>query len=148
MEYSLLLGAVGTCALGGFLPWISAEVVVVGAAFALPPGQLPALVLLCATAQVSAKLVVYELARWAPQRLPKRGQALLAKTERFGERRVLLGVMSFTGALVSLPPFYLITLAAGTLKSPMAVFGIAAFLGTVGRYGALVWAAVRAGAGA
>jgi len=148
MEYSILLGAAGTCVLGGFFPWIVVEAVVVGAAFALPAGQLPALVVLAAAGQMSAKLVVYSLARWAPQRLPKRAQALLAKTERFGERRVLLGVMAFTGGLVSLPPFYLITLAAGTLKSPMAVFGIAAFLGTLGRYGALVWAAVRVGAGA
>jgi len=105
------------------------------------------LVLACATGQVVGKTVLYGLTRWAPEKLPRRAQALLAKTEPWRKKKKLLGAGLFSGALVSVPPFAVITLACGTLRLPFPIFIVAAFAGTVGRYGAILWLAVRAGIG-
>jgi membrane protein YqaA with SNARE-associated domain len=147
MDLSVLIGAALTSAAGGILPWISSEVVILGAALVLPATQLPLLVLLCAIGQVAGKSVMYGLTRWAPDKLPARAQAMLAKTERWREHRVLLGGGVLSGALVSVPPFFLVTLAAGALRLSYPVFLTAAFLGTLGRYGTIIWLAVRAGIG-
>jgi membrane protein YqaA with SNARE-associated domain len=147
MDLSVIIGAALTCAAGGAFPWISSEAVILGAALVLPVGQLPVLVLACATGQVVGKTVLYGLTRWAPEKLPRRAQALLAKTEPWRKKKKLLGAGLFSGALVSVPPFAVITLACGTLRLPFPIFIVAAFAGTVGRYGAILWLAVRAGIG-
>jgi len=142
MDLSILTGAAAVCLAGGVLPWITSGIAVVGAAVLLPEPALPALVALCALAQMTAKCGLYGVARWAPHRLPERARKLLRRAERYRERRRLLGLAVFSGALVALPPFYLITLACGVLRVPLAVFALAGIAGTVARYGLLAWAAL------
>ncbi len=141
MEWSIVIGAAAACLAGGFFPLSSSEAVVVGAALLLPVPGLPALVLACAGGQMVAKCVLYGLTRWAPQHLPARARALLSKTDRFREKRGLLGLAVFSGSVVSVPPFYLTTLAAGALRVPFLVFLLAGSAGTVARYAALAWVA-------
>ena len=140
MDLSVIIGAALTCAAGGAFPWISSEAVILGAALVLPVDQLPVLVLACATGQVVGKTVLYGLTRWAPEKLPRGAQP-------WRKKKKLLGAGLFSGALVSVPPFAVITLACGTLRLPFPIFIVAAFAGTVGRYGAILWLAVRAGIG-
>lgn len=147
MDLSVLLGAAAMCAAGGVFPWISSEVVLVGAAALLPATQFPTLVILCALTQVAGKCVVYGITRWTPEKLPKRARKLLDKAEAWRDRRKLLGAGVLSSATVSVPPFYVVTLAAGMLKVPFVVFTGAALVGTVVRYSAVVWLAVRAGVG-
>ena len=122
MDLSVIIGAALTCAAGGAFPWISSEAVILGAALVLPVDQLPVLVLACATGQVVGKTVLYGLTRWAPEKLPRRAQALLAKTEPWRKKKKLLGAGLFSGALVSVPPFAVITLACGTLRLPSSLW--------------------------
>ena len=146
MDFGILIGAALTCAVGGILPWINAEVVVVGAALLLPPAGLPALVLACAVGQMSSKSAVYAASRWMPECLPERARKLLARAERYRERRVLLATAVFSGALAALPPFYLVTLASGMLRVPFPVFLVAGLSGTAARYGLLAGVACALGA--
>ena len=148
MELTLLLGAAATCALGGILPWISAEAVLLATALALPPGLLPTLVLSCALGQMVGKGGLYGLMRWAPHRLPERARRVLDRVEPLSRRSGILGSSVFTGAAAGLPPFYLVTLASGLAGLPLATFALAGLGGCVLRYGVVLWGAGALGWGA
>ena len=115
MDLSVLMGAAALCLAGGLLPWINSEIAVVGAAALLPTSAVPVLVVLCTAGQMTAKCGLYGVTRWAPERLPERGRRLLERAERFRDRRRTLGLAVFSGALVAIPPFYLVTLACLSL---------------------------------
>jgi len=141
-ELSLFVGAGLTCLLGGVFPWISAEVVVVGTALLLPPAGVPALVLGCATGQMASKAGVYGLSRVAPHRLPERLRRLLSRTDRLRGRGHLMAFMVLPSALVSLPPFYLVTIACGVMRLPFALYALLGLLGTTARYAFLAWLSI------
>ncbi len=147
MDTSLLIGAAATVAVGGILPWINGEVVVAGAALLTPQSGLPALVLACAAAQMSAKAVLYSVIRWVPERMPARARQFVNRVEVFRERRGLLVLAVFSGSAVALPPFYLVTMACGMLRVPFPLFVIAGLAGTISRYGFLAWIAAGLAAG-
>lgn len=137
-----MVGAATACLVGGVLPWINSEIAVVSASLLLSEATLPALVLACAAGQMTAKCGLYGVTRWAPHLLPSRARGLLDRAHRYGRRRHLLAIGAFTGALVAIPPFYLVTLACGVLRMPFALFAVAGAAGTTIRYGLLVWAAL------
>lgn len=141
MDLGIVLGAALGCAVGGILPWVNSELVLLAAAVALPPTALTPLVLACAASQMCAKGAIYGVTRWAPERLPKRARAALERVERYRTRRRLVAAAVFFGSAVSVPPFYLVTLASGVLKVPFLVFALAGLGGTAVRYGTLVWIA-------
>ncbi len=147
MDASVLIGAAVTVAAGGILPWINSEVVVAGAALLTPESGLPALVLACSAAQMSAKAILYGVIRWVPERMPARVRRFADRVDVFRERRGLLVVAVFSGSAVALPPFYLVTLACGMLRVPFALFAIAGLAGTILRYGFLAWFATAVVAG-
>ncbi|MGE0159774.1 MAG: hypothetical protein AB7T31_10215 [Gemmatimonadales bacterium] len=141
-ELSLLVGAAVSCLLGGVFPWISAEVVVVGTALLVPPAGIPALVLACALGQMASKAGVYGLTRVAPHRLPGRLRHLLSRADRLRGRRHLVAVMVLPSALVSLPPFYLVTIACGATRLPFALYAVLGLVGTTTRYAVLAWLSI------
>ena len=148
MDLSIIFGAALVSVVGGFFPWINTELAVLGAAAVLPPWALPWLVLVCTVGQMGSKCTVYGLVRWAPERLPERFRRLMSKAERYREKKRTLLAMTFSGALVSLPPIYLVTLAAGMVRMPFAAFASAGVVGTAIRYGALAWGVATLSAGA
>lgn len=141
MELSVVVGTALAVAAGGIFPWINGEAVVVAAALVTPRGLTPLLVVVCAVAQMAAKLALYAVARWMPERMPERARRLLARVEPFRERRALLAASVVSGSMVALPPFYLVTLASGVLRVPIAHFALAGLAGTLVRYGAVALAA-------
>lgn len=144
---SVIAGAGATCALGGVLPWISAEAVLLGAALAVPTPLVPALVVGCALGQVVGKVVLYGLMRWAPERVPARFRPALDRAGRYAHRpRILTGAV-LSGSVAGLPPFYLVTLASGLARLPLVLFAGAGLLGSLIRYGAVVWGAGQLGWG-
>ena len=145
MDTGILLGAAVGCAVGSILPWINSELVLLGAAAALPSGGLPTLVAVCVVSRMLAKSTLYGVTRWAPERLPRRAREALGRAERFRHRRRLLTAAVFLGSSLSLPPFYLVTLASGLVRVPFLLFAFAGALGTTVRYGGLVWLARLAG---
>jgi len=130
------------CLAGGVLPWINSEIAVVSASLLLPEATLPPLVLACAAGQMTAKCGLYGVTRWTPHLLPSRAGPLLDRIQGSRRRGPLLVVAAFTGALVAIPPFYLVTVACGVLRMRFAVFAVVGAAGTTIRYGLLVWAAL------
>jgi membrane protein YqaA with SNARE-associated domain len=146
MDLTILAGVWLTCALSGVVPWISAEVAIVGAAAFLPPGMLPLLVAGGATGQVIGKGAVYAFARWAPHRLPRHANGFLERLERYRLHRRRLLPVTAVSAACGFPPFYLVTLACGTLALPVGGFMGVALFGTALRYSILVWGVAALGA--
>jgi len=141
MELSIVAGAALAVAAGGIFPWINGEAVVGAAALVTPRAHLPFLVAACAATQTASKLVLYAIARWMPERMPERARRLLVRVERFRDRRALLAASVVSSSMIALPPFYLVTLASGALRVPIAHFALAGLIGTLVRYGAVALAA-------
>lgn len=141
MDAGVILTAALACAVGGLIPWVNSELAILGAAVLVPAEWLPLLVLSCALAQMSSKLVLYGVTRWTPERLPARARTMLTRMDRFRERRGLLTAAVFCGSALSMPPFYLVTLASGVLRVRLLVFALVGLSGTAARYGVLVWVA-------
>ena len=145
---TILAGALAACVVGGFVPWVNTEAVVVGAALLLPREALPLLVLGAAGTQVLSKGALYGLARWAPRAMPRRARARLERISALAARRRSLHLTVLASSTVGVPPFYLVTLACGTVAVPPGAFLAAAFLGTAVRYAVLSAATVLLRAGA
>ncbi len=137
-----LAGAIGFCVVGGLLPWMNTEAAIVGAALLLPPPLVPLLVVGAALAQVAAKGVLYGIARWAPRGLPQKARAGLERASGLARRRRSLTLTVLASSTVGVPPFYLVTLACGTVAVPFGPFLAAALAGTVARYAVLSLATV------
>ena len=135
MELLSLAGIyVGTflfCAVSGLVPFINTEVFLLYVGATASHAQLPALVLLAALGQMSAKSLLYYGGRGV-FRLPRgRGQARIeALRKRLSGGRWAAGGVTFVSALTGLPPFYAISVIAGTLAWPFSRFVL---YGTVGR---------------
>lgn len=143
MSATLIGGAFVSSVISGLVPLVNGEVVVAGAALAAAPEARLPLLAACALGQMLAKTGLYCLARWSPERLPARGRRALARAREMRLGRGGASAVVLTSACVGLPPFYLVSLAAGALRVPSAIFVIAGTAGIVARYAVIVWGAAR-----
>jgi membrane protein YqaA with SNARE-associated domain len=140
----LLIGS----AISGILPLVNAELLVAGAALAAPGIGVPLVAAVSTAGQMITKTVLFGLARWAPSRLPPKGQAALARASGALERRgSAVGSLVFTSAAVGLPPFYGVSLAAGALGMRTRSFLLSGGAGRLVRFGVLAWTARHVGVG-
>jgi membrane protein YqaA with SNARE-associated domain len=126
------------CIASGFIPVVNAEIFLVGAAALAPRSSLPLVVLVAAAGQMVAKTGMY-LGGRGVVRLPSEKrkadlEALRAKVERWKSRDLLVLV----SAGVGLPPFFAVSILAGTLRFPFARFLLAGFVGRLVRFGLLM----------
>ncbi len=121
--------------LSGFLPLVNIEAYLVGAA-ALLPGAPPLVVVLpAALGQMAAKGFLFLGGRGLvslPSRVRDRA---LAASARLGTRRP--PALVFTSALTGLPPFYVVSVAAGMLGFRPGPFLLAGLAGRLLRFGAV-----------
>ena len=146
MEIALLTSAFVASVVSGFIPFVNAEVVVAGAAVAAPPGYMIPVILVCSIGQMLAKVALYAGMRWLPDRLPAKATERLdrasEKVKKLEEAGLALVLVS---AIVGLPPFYLISLAAGAMKLNLTGFAIAGTAGRFVRFAIIAYGAVAAG---
>jgi membrane protein YqaA with SNARE-associated domain len=122
------------CAASGVVPVLNAEVFLVGVAAVAPSSTLPLLALLAALGQMVAKSAMY-LGGRGVVRLPKGKrkqdlEAVRARVDRWRSKDLLV----FVSAGVGLPPFFAISILAGTLRFPFVRFLLAGFLGRLLRF--------------
>jgi membrane protein YqaA with SNARE-associated domain len=139
----LIAGVFATCLVSAVIPWMSGEVAVAAAVGALPTGWAGALVAAAAVGQMLGKLGLYALARWCPERLPARARAGLERLRGAPLAPRAATVAVFLGGAIGLPPLYLLTLAAGATKMPVARFALPGLAGVALRYGAIAWGAIQ-----
>ena len=121
--------------LSGFLPLVNIEAYLLGAA-ALLPGAPPLVVVVpAALGQMVAKGLLFLGGRGLvslPLRVRDRA---LAVSGRLGTRRP--PALVFTSALTGLPPFYVVSVAAGMLGFRPGPFLLAGLAGRLLRFGAV-----------
>jgi membrane protein YqaA with SNARE-associated domain len=123
--------------LSGFVPLVNIEAWLLGAA-ALLPGCPPLVVVVpAALGQMAAKAVLFLGGRGLvslPLRFRDRALAAAARLEvhrRSGPALV------FTSALTGLPPFYVVSIAAGVLRFRLGLFLLVGLAGRLLRFGAV-----------
>lgn len=146
MEIAVLSSAFAASVASGLVPFVNAEVVVVAAAVAVPASQQWLVVTVCSVGQMVAKAVLYGLARWLPQRLPARAVRHLERASEKARRLEQAGwSLILVSAVVGLPPFYVISLAAGMVRVNFAAFLALGLVGRAIRFAILAYGAVAAG---
>lgn len=138
--WEILGGLLLASAVSGVLPLVSAELLVVTAAAALPAVGVPLVALTSTVGQMSTKFSLFALARWAPSRLPGKAQRALDRAARPLEARGgAVWSLVFSSAVTGIPPFYGVSLAAGALRVRTSGFLASGTLGRLLRFGALAW---------
>jgi len=137
----LYLGTYLVCVLTGLLPALNGEVFLVGLTrLAIDsPTQLPAIVVLAALGQMTAKIILYYVAAGALTlpggRLQARIASMRDRVERWKDKPLWVLAASAT---IGLPPFYLVTLAAGAMRIRLPVFLAIGVIGRIVHFAAVV----------
>lgn len=138
----LLVGSL----VGGLVPVVNAEAIVVVTTLATSAAAIPLIAVIATTGQMIAKLGLFMTARWAPSRLPPRAHAALERgREVIGRYPRAVHAIVFVSAVVGLPPFYAVSLAAGALGTAVLPFLILGTAGRALRFTFVAWAASRFG---
>lgn len=145
--WEILGGLLVASAVSGVVPLVNAELLVVTAAAALPAVGVPLVALASTLGQMSAKFSLFAVARWAPSRLPEKAKGALERaSSRLGKREGAVWSLVFTSAVTGFPPFYGISIAAGTLGVRPASFLASGGLGRLVRFAVLAWLGRHVGA--
>jgi membrane protein YqaA with SNARE-associated domain len=138
----LYAGTFVVCLLAGLIPLINAEIYLIGligVGAVSSPRSLPAIVLLAALGQMVAKIILYYAAlgmfELPSGRHKAKIEAARARMEKWRDKPTwVLAVSSTTG----LPPFYLVSLAAGALKIRLRTFLTIGMIGRVVHFSVVV----------
>lgn len=135
--FEVWIATFGAAFLSGFLPVVNIELYIVGAA-ALVPGCPPLVVVVAAAlGQMAAKALLF-LGGRGLVRLPSgHGERALALASRLAARQGSAPALVFTSALTGLPPFYVVSVAAGLLGFRAGHFLLAGLVGRLLRFGAV-----------
>jgi membrane protein YqaA with SNARE-associated domain len=127
------------CMVSGVFPLVNAEVFLVGVAALTPSSRLATVVASATAGQMIAKTFMYLVGRGV-FRLPWRGRAKVdldaasARVARWRSKDLLV----FVSAALGLPPFYVTSIVAGTLRFPFWRFFGFGLAGRVVRFTLLV----------
>ena len=134
-----LLTTFAFCIVSALIPVANAELYLLSAA-ALAPREL-ALPLAAAAAlgQMVGKLLMYLAGRGAVRLPGERMRRVLEEVRaKYAHRGAIGGAVLFTSAAAGIPPFYIVAVAAGVLRAPLAQFVVLGFVGRLIRFGAVV----------
>jgi membrane protein YqaA with SNARE-associated domain len=134
-------GTYVVCLLAGLIPLINSEVYLVGLTLWAVHDPLPlaAVVVLASVGQMTAKIILY-YAAYGMFELP-RGRfhaKILAARSRMEKWRDRPKYVIAISAVVGLPPFYLVSLAAGALKIRLRVFLPIGLIGRIVHFAVVV----------
>lgn len=142
-----LLGLFAASLVSGVIPFINAELLVIAAAAALPAVGVPLVALVSTLGQMTSKASLFGLARWAPQKLPRRARTALERSGQvIGRGGRAADTVVFASAAIGLPPFYGVSIAAGAVGMTLGRFLMAGGVGRLIRFGGLAWLARTVGA--
>lgn len=144
--WEVLGGLLVASAVSGVVPLVNAELLVVTAAAALPAIAMPLVAVASTLGQMSTKFTLFALARWAPSRLPETARRRLDRASGpLAARGGAVWSLVFASAATGIPPFYGVSLAAGTLGIRPFSFITGGSCGRLVRFGALAWLGGRIG---
>ncbi len=136
----VLASCFGLSIVSALAPWFNGEVIVLAHAVALrSPFELAALALAAAAGQMAGKCVLYWLGAQGGRLALTRGGRLERWCHQLDGRRLRAAALVFVSSALGIPPLYLTTIAAGTVRMAFPRFFGAAACGRVVRFGALVF---------
>lgn len=117
---------------------INVELYLVSVSALAPQAALLPVVAAASVGQVAAKVLLYGVGRGA-LRLPtfRDGGRVTAAVERLRNARGGAYSVVFAGALLGLPPFYAVSVAAGVLRIRLSAFVVLGLLGRLLRFAAI-----------
>ncbi len=128
------------CALSGVIPVMNSELFMLYLGSTASRSQFPALIILAAVGQMSAKVVLYYAGRGVLKLPLGRGQAKIeALRARLSKSGKATGGVTFVSALTGLPSFYAISVIAGTLGWPLSRFLAWGVAGRILRFSVLLF---------
>jgi len=128
------------CALSGIVPLMNSELFILYLGATANHSQFPALILLAAFGQMSAKVLLYYAGRGVLKLPLGRGQARIeALRIRLSKSGKAAGGVTFVSALTGLPSFYAISVIAGTLGWPFSRFLAWGTAGRILRFSVLLF---------
>jgi membrane protein YqaA with SNARE-associated domain len=111
------------CFISGFVPLVNTEAYLLAVSALTPLSTAFPLTLAAATGQMTAKVMLYGAGRGAVRLPIERYRAKLDKVRTALDRHQgRTGAFLFFSAFSGLPPFYLTSVAAGTMRLPLGVF--------------------------
>jgi membrane protein YqaA with SNARE-associated domain len=121
----------------GFVPFVNAEAYLLGVAVLAPGADSVPVVLLATLGQMLSKSALFFSARGSRRlsRTPVRW--LEVACERLQARRGQAWLVMLLSAFSGLPPFYVMSVAAGALNWPFAAFAVAGGCGRLARFALL-----------
>jgi len=133
----LVLATFGVALVGGLVPLVNVEVYLVGVAVAIPGASVLPLVLAAGLGQMLAKIVLYGVGLGVVRVSTRRG-ALERVVARLAGGGAGARTVVFASALVGVPPFYAVSVAAGTLRLGLPSFVALGFCGRILRFAAIL----------
>jgi membrane protein YqaA with SNARE-associated domain len=139
---SLLLLCLATFAVSivsALIPVVNIEIYLLGAAALAPRAMAVPLALSATVGAMIGKVVLYYTARGAVRLPGERLRRGLAAAQAQLEARPRMGkLVYFASATVGLPPYYVMSLAAGACGMNLPFFLVAGFIGRLVRFTAIV----------
>ena len=130
--WAAAIGYYGLAVISAVVPWVNAEVLMISAVpFAGSRSALAALVMAVSAGQMTGKALMYWVSRTSTRRRSPRLQSAIDRWQaRLQQRPRSALVVTFVSALVGVPPFYIVSVAAGALG---VAFGRFLAVGAAGR---------------
>lgn len=133
------LTTIGVALLSAVVPVVNIEVYLLGASALAPPAFVVPLVVAASGGQVLGKIVLYYVGTGALKLPGKRWQMAMEKVNGFMEQHPRMGgTLVFASASVGLPPFYVMSVAAGAAQMNLAWFLALGFVGRLLRFAVIV----------
>ena len=139
----VVLATFGVGVVGGLVPFVNVEAWVIGVSAACPGASAVPVAVAAALGQVTAKAVLYRAGE-AALRARDRGARLEGALRRLAAGPGRSRALVFASALTGVPPFALVSVAAGAVRFPFASFVTLALVGRLLRFAA-VFALARVG---
>lgn len=133
------LATLGVALASAVIPVINIEIYLLGAAALAPASMAVPLVLAASIGQMVGKVVVY-FAATGVLRLPGRRlrAALEGMNTTLRDRPRMGNALVFASASAGLPPFFVVSVAAGAARMSLPGFIVFGFLGRLVRFGVIV----------
>ena len=139
-SFGIYAGTFLFCAMSGVVPLMNSELFMVYLGSTASHSQFPALIVLAALGQMSAKVLLYYAGRGVLKLPLGRGQARIdALRARLSASGQAASGVTFVSALTGLPSFYAVSVIAGTLGWSFPGFLAWGMAGRLLRFSALLF---------
>ena len=139
-RYGIYLTTYVVAVISGFIPVVNIEVYLVWVAALTPRSQAVGITLLATVGQMTAKTLMYLAGAGVLKiSVKKPGKKLRAVQMKMAQWQHRMGIFLFSSAFLGVPPFYVVSVASGICRIPIAVFVIWGLLGRFLRFAVAVF---------